>query len=408
MKIGKLLIPIFTIAIIGQSLAQKYEGLAATPPMGWNSWNKFGCDISEELIREAADALVASGLADAGFVYINLDDCWHAPERDADGFPQCDPERFPSGMKALVDYVHSKGLKIGIYSCAGTKTCAGKFGSYGHEYQDALQYARWGFDYLKYDWCYAEGLNAPAAYKLMSDALAAAGRPMIFSICEWGTNKPWEWAGEFGHCWRTTYDICGSFSGERLPGTWGSLSVLECLDQTAPLRKYAGPGHWNDPDMLEVGNGLAVNQDRAHFTMWCMLAAPLMLGNDIRSMSDETAAILLDKEVIAIDQDPLGVQALKWLAEGGLEFWLKPLEGGDWAFCILNRTKEPVDYAIEWQRFNLTDTEVSQLSTRFYDTVYEVRDLWNGGKPFDTSASRKVTVPAEDVVLYRLTPKLRN
>lgn len=404
MNLKKLLLSIVALSVVGQTLAQKVEGLALTPPMGWNSWNKFGCDISESLIREVADAMVESGLADAGFVYINLDDCWHAPSRDADGFPQCDPQRFPSGMKALVDYVHSKGLKIGIYSCAGTKTCAGKFGSYGHEYQDALQYARWGFDYLKYDWCYTDGLNAPAAYKLMSEALAATGHPILFSICEWGSNNPCEWAAPLGHCWRTTYDICGSFSGERLPGTWGSLSVLECLDQTAPLRKYAGPDHWNDPDMLEVGNGFTVNQDRAHFTMWCMLAAPLMLGNDIRSMSDETAAILLDKDVIAIDQDPLGVQGFKYLTEGSLEFWLKPLEGEDWALCILNRSAEPVEYTIEWQRFNTTDEEVSQRSTKFYNTTYDVRDLWNGGKSFTTAASRKVVVPGEDVILYRLTP----
>lgn len=404
MNLRKLLLPMVVLSTVGQIFAQKADGLAQTPPMGWNSWNKFGCDINEALIREVADAMVESGLAEAGFVYINLDDCWQADERDSDGFPQCDPVRFPSGMKALADYIHSKGLKFGIYSCAGTRTCAGRFGSYGHEYQDALQYARWGVDYLKYDWCHSDGINAPAAYRLMSDALAKSGRPILFSVCEWGTTRPWEWAADIGHCWRTTYDISGSFSGERLPGTWGALSVLDCIDQTAPLRKYAGCGHWNDPDMLEVGNGFTVNQDRAHFTMWCMLSAPLILGNDIRSMSDQTAAILLDKEVIAINQDPLGIQAFRYLKEMGLEFWLKPLDGADWALCILNRTHDPVTYTIEWQRFNTVDAEVSHRMTQFYDTLYEVRDLWNGGRSFDTAKPRTVVVPAEDVILYRLSP----
>lgn len=384
--------------------AQKWEGLAETPPMGWNSWNKFACDIDENLIREVADALVESGLADAGYRYINLDDCWHAPERDADGFPQCDTTRFPGGMKALTDYVHAKGLKIGIYSDAGRRTCGGRFGSLGHEYQDALQYARWGFDYLKYDWCETEHVDPRGAYTLMRDALRAAGRPILLSMCEWGDNKPWEWAADVGHMWRTTGDIACSFSEQVVHGTWEANSVLRCLDLNAPLRKYAGPGHWNDPDMLEVGNGLSENQDRAHFTLWCMMAAPLILGNDIRAMSDETAAIVLDPEVIAIDQDPLGVQGLRFLSDEGLEVWFKPLAGGDWAMCLFNRTQEPRDWTIDWQRLDLTDDEVSGRATAFGTTLYEVRDLWNGGKHFRTDKAREVTVPAEDVLLYRLSP----
>lgn len=387
------------------SHAQKWEGLADTPPMGWSSWNKFACNVDEGMIREIADALVASGLADAGYVYINIDDCWHAAERDADGFPQCDPERFPSGMKALADYVHAKGLKLGIYSDAGCKTCALRFGSLGHEYQDALQYARWGIDYLKYDWCNSENINPVGAYTLMRDALRAAGRPILFSICEWGTNKPWEWAQEVGHLWRTTGDIGLAFSDPAdFKVDWRPRTVLENLDSNAGLRRHAGPGHWNDPDMLEVGNGMPVNQDRAHFTMWCMMAAPLILGNDVRTMSDETAAILLDREVIAIDQDSLGVQGLRYETDNGLEVWFKPLAGGDWAFCLLNRTLEPRRYLIDWQRFNFTDVEVSQRSTDFDKIVYEGRDLWFGGKPFRTNRVREVVVPAEDVVLYRLTP----
>lgn len=402
----RLLVIAILLVLTSTSLfAQKWEGLADRPPMGWNSWNKFACNINEELIREVADAMVESGLADVGYVYINLDDCWHAAERDENGFPQCDTVRFPSGMKALTDYVHSKGLKIGIYSDAGRRTCGGRFGSFGHEYQDALQYARWGFDYLKYDWCESENINPVGAYTLMRDALRAAGRPILFSMCEWGNNKPWEWASEVGHMWRTTGDIGLSFREQIVHDTWEQNSVLRCIDLNAPLRKYAGPGHWNDPDMLEVGNGLSVNQDRAHFTMWCMMASPLILGNDIRSMSDETAAIILDKEVIAINQDALGVQGLRYRVEGDLEIWFKPLVDGNWAMCLLNRGLEPIEYKIDWQSFNFTDDEVSKLSTSFDKIRYDVYDLWRGGESFTTRKSIKVVVPAEDVILYRLVPK---
>lgn len=404
MKRILLLCSLFTVAAAS---AQKWEGLADTPPMGWNSWNKFACDINEALIREVADALVDSGLADAGYLYINLDDCWHASERDADGFPQCDTTRFPSGMKALTDYVHARGLKIGIYSDAGRRTCGGRFGSLGHEYQDALQYARWGFDYLKYDWCETENVDPKGAYTLMRDALRAAGRPILFSMCEWGHSKPWEWAADVGHMWRSTGDIGLSFSEQIVHGTWEANSVLRCIDLNAPLRRYAGPGHWNDPDMLEVGNGLTQNQDRAHFTMWCMMAAPLILGNDIRSMSDETALIVTDPDVIAIDQDPLGVQGLRYTVEEGVEYWFKPLVDDAWAVCLFNRTKEPRSCIIDWQKFNFTDEEVSKRATAFDATVYDAEDLWNGGKTFRTDKSRTVIVPAEDVVLYRLTPSAK-
>lgn len=404
MKKLLLLLALFAAA---SASAQKWEGLAATPPMGWNSWNKFACEINEELIRGVADAMVDSGLADAGYLYINLDDCWHASERDADGFPQCDSTRFPSGMKALADYIHAKGLKIGIYSDAGRRTCGGRFGSLGHEYQDALQYARWGIDYLKYDWCDTENINPQGAYTLMRDALRAAGHPILFSMCEWGHSKPWEWAAEVGHMWRSTGDIALSFSEQVVNGTWEANSVLRCIDLNAPLRRYAAPGHWNDPDMLEVGNGLTQNQDRAHFTMWCMMASPLILGNDIRAMSEETARIVLDPDLIAIDQDSLGVQGLRYAADDGLEYWFKPLSGGDWAVCLFNRTQEPRSCTLDWQRFNFTDEEVSQRSTSFDTLVYDVRDLWNGGKTFRTDRPREVVVPAEDVLLYRLTPSAK-
>jgi alpha-galactosidase len=388
----------------------KWEGLADTPQMGWNSWNKFGQNISEELIKQQADAMVAEGLVDAGYIYLNIDDCWHG-ERDADGFVQPDPRTFPSGMHALSDYVHARGMKIGIYSDAGRRTCAGRTGSYGHEYQDALQYARWGIDYLKYDWCNTENINPRGAYTLMRDALRAAGRPIFFSMCEWGTNQPWEWAADVAHSWRTTGDITARFSGNAPQRGWGQ-SVLQIIDQNAPLRKYAGPGHWNDPDMLEVGNGMSVNEDRAHFTMWCMMAAPLILGNDLSNMTDETRAIILNKEVIAIDQDRLGVQGLRYKSEDDIEYWFKPLVDGDWAFCILNRTEEPADLTIDWQDFNLTDDEVSGLSTSFDRITYTVKDLWNTSvntgrrnRIVTTAKPVSVTVPGHDVILYRLTPQ---
>lgn len=381
--------------------AQKFEGLADTPPMGWNSWNKFACDINEAIIRGIADAMVETGLRDAGYIYLNLDDCWHG-ERDSLGFIQADPVKFPSGIRALADYVHSKGLKLGIYSDAGRKTCGGRLGSFGHEYQDALQYAKWGIDYLKYDWCESEDINPVGAYNLMRDALRAAGRPVYFSMCEWGHSKPWEWASETGHSWRTTGDIYNCFDCvDEHPG-WKAFGVLQILDMQNGLRKYAGPGHWNDPDMLEVGNGQTVSEDRAHFSMWCMLAAPLILGNDIRNMNQDTKEIIMNQEVIALDQDSLGIQGLKFASENGLEFWFKPLVNDEWAFCILNRTTTSQEYSIDWQKFNLYD-EVAKRFTDFDSKVYNIRNLWTKEDEGNTRKVKRVIVPGHDVVLYRLT-----
>ena len=381
--------------------AQKFEGLADTPPMGWNSWNKFACDINEAIIRGIADAMVETGLRDAGYIYLNLDDCWHG-ERDSLGFIQADPVKFPSGIRALADYVHSKGLKLGIYSDAGRKTCGGRPGSFGHEYQDALQYAKWGIDYLKYDWCESEDINPVGAYNLMRDALRAAGRPVYFSMCEWGHSKPWEWASETGHSWRTTGDIYNCFDCvDEHPG-WKAFGVLQILDMQNGLRKYAGPGHWNDPDMLEVGNGQTVSEDRAHFSMWCMLAAPLILGNDIRNMNQDTKEIIMNQEVIVLDQDSLGIQGLKFASENGLEFWFKPLVNDEWAFCILNRTTTSQEYSIDWQKFNLYD-EVAKRFTDFDSKVYNIRNLWTKEDEGNTRKVKRVIVPGHDVVLYRLT-----
>ena len=391
------------------SYAQKWEGLADTPQMGWNSWNKFEDKINEQLIRETADVMVEKGLLDAGYIYLNLDDHWHG-ERDAQGFIHEDSEKFPSGMKSLGDYIHAKGLKFGIYSDGGTMTCGCRPGSYGHEYQDAYTYASWGVDYLKYDWCFHENINPKGAYKLMRDALRASGRPIFFSMCEWGSNKPWLWAEEIGHSWRTTGDIGCSFAeplhhyDENGNYVWTKLSVLNILDKNAPLRQYAGPGHWNDPDMLEVGNGMSVNEDRAHFTMWCMMAAPLLLGNDLTTMSDETLAILTNKAVIAIDQDRLGVQGLRFKREGDLEYWFKPLQGGDWAFCILNRGSEDCTVSIDWTDFCFTDS-ISGMSTGFDKLTYSAVDLWDRNAPvIKTDNNLQLTVNTHDVKIFRLSP----
>ena len=381
--------------------AQKFQGLALTPPMGWNSWNKFACNVSEELIRETADALVASGMKDAGYEYIVIDDCWQV-SRDSLGFIVADPKRFPSGIKVLADYIHAKGLKFGIYSCAGNKTCGGRPAGRGHEYQDALSYAKWGVDYLKYDWCDTENLNAIGAYTTMRDALFAAGRPIVFSLCEWGNNKPELWAKEVGHLWRTTGDIYNCFDCVQNNGTWKAFGVMQIVDKQDGLRKNAGPGHWNDPDMLEVGNGMPLNESRAHFSLWCMLAAPLIAGNDLRSMNAETLMVLSNKEVIAIDQDSLGIQGFKHTAKDSVETWLKPLKNGEWAVCLLNRSNTPRVVALDWKTFSVTDSLSNCTLNTTAGEVYKLRNLWLKKNVGDTRKPLKATIPPRDVLCLKL------
>lgn len=384
----------------------KYQGLALTPPMGWNSWNKFACNVDEKMIKEMADAMVATGMRDAGYTYINIDDCWHG-DRDAQGFIYPDAKRFPSGMKALADYVHSKGLKLGIYSDAGSQTCGGRPGSRGYEFQDAQQYAAWGIDYLKYDWCNTEGLKAEGAYKTITAALKKAGRPIVLSICEWGTDKPWEWAQDVGHLWRTTGDIFNCFDCIEDHGTWKSWGVMQIIDMQDGLRKYAGPGHWNDPDMLEIGNGkLTPGEDRAHFTMWAILASPLIAGNDLRNMDKETLEVLTNKDVIAINQDKLGIQGYKVYAKDGVEIWAKPLEGGDWAIAFLNRNREVKTVNFEWIKNELRDADFG-YATNFATTIYSIKNLWDK-KDKGTATTKKAfkaNVPGHDVITLRLTKK---
>ena len=375
-----------------------YRSLAATPPMGWNSWNKFGCNVSEKLIKEIADAMAASGMADAGYEYIVIDDCWQV-ERDADGNIVPDPERFPSGMKALADYIHDLGLKFGVYSCAGSLTCQGRPGSKGHQFQDALQYAKWGVDYLKYDWCSNDGQNAKAAYQTMSEAIKASGRPIVLSICEWGENKPWEWGEGIGHLWRVTPDIRACYD---CAFDWGGVGVLQCIDAAADLYPYAGPGHWNDAEMLEVGNGeLTWDESVTHFSMWCMLAAPLMSGNDLREMDYKTLQILTNKEVIAVNQDPLGKQGIRFMDMGDQEIWAKPLANGEIAVCFLNRSANIWNLDYNW----LNQTMYFARDINFRKKEYTVRDLW-AHKDLGTSKDRlKAAIPGHGVLMVRLSPK---
>jgi alpha-galactosidase len=388
------------LLVSNNAYGQKFEKLALTPPMGWNSWNKFACNVNEKLIRETADAMVSSGMKDAGYQYIVIDDCWHG-KRDSLGFIHPDPERFPSGMKALADYIHSKGLKFGIYSDAGWQTCGSRPGSRGYEYQDAMMYAGWGVDYLKYDWCNTEGLNTEGAYLTMRNALYAAGRPIVFSLCEWGNSQPWKWGKNIGHLWRTTGDIYPCFDCKVDHGTWFSWGVMYILDMQKGLRDYAGPDHWNDPDMMEVGNGMSVNEDRAHFSMWCMLAAPLIAGNDISNMSKETKEILTNKDVIAVNQDSLGIQGIKYSSKDSVEIWFKPLVNDDWAICILNRSKKPQNISFDWKSEVVSDSLFGK-DANFDKTVYSIRDLWTKKLLGVTKKVLKSEVSGHDVLMIRL------
>lgn len=381
--------------------SQKYEGLAKTPPMGWNSWNRFGCDISEDKIKAVADAMVSSGMKDAGYEYINIDDCWQADQRDGLGNIMANSTKFPSGIKSLADYIHSKGLKLGIYSCAGTVTCAGFPGSRGYEFQDAKTYASWGIDYLKFDWCNTSTQNPEESYKLMSRAIKEAGRPMIFSLCEWGKSEPWTWAKSVGHLWRTTGDIQDCWDCTR---SWGGEGWLKILDKQAKLFSYAGPGHWNDPDMLEVGNGNMTNNEyKAHFSLWCMLAAPLIAGNDLAKMSKETADILTNREVIAVDQDALGMQGFIAYKSSNLEIWMKKLSGDDIAVCFFNRSENTIPLKINWQTFWGHEGIYGNGFGKFqFDKNYRIQDLWNKKNTGTTAEVFQSDLERHSVVLVKL------
>jgi alpha-galactosidase len=358
------------------------NGLALTPPMGWNSWNHFSCNVDDQTIRETADAMVKSGMRDAGYRYVVIDDCWQV-SRDANGVLVPDPQRFPHGIKALADYVHSKGLLFGIYTDAGTNTCQGRPGTLGHEDQDARTFAGWGVDYVKEDWCHAQNLVAPTQYAKFRDALIRTGRPIVFSICEWGSNQPWDWAPRVGNLWRTTDDI---------EDTWSSM--LDNLDQSGQHATAAGPGAWNDPDMLEVGNGgMTDDEYRAHFSLWAIMAAPLIAGNDLRNMSAATIATLTNREVIAVDQDSLGAQGiLVWERPPELQVWAKPLRDGSRAIALLNRSSAPALITAYFSRAGL------RSDSALVRDLWLHKDLGRFGRQFAD------TVPPHAVVLVRATP----
>ncbi|MEV8015812.1 NPCBM/NEW2 domain-containing protein [Streptomyces sp. NPDC086554] len=361
------------------------DDLALTPPMGFNNWNSTHCraEFDESMVKGIADIFVEKGLKDAGYQYVNLDDCWALPERDANGKLVPDPKRFPHGIKAVADYVHAKGLKLGIYTSAGTKTCneAGFPGSLGHEVSDARQFADWGVDYLKYDNCNNQGVDAKKRYIAMRDALKATGRPIVYSICEWGENKPWEWASDVGHLWRTTGDISDNWS-----------SMLSIMKQNLPLAKYAGPGNWNDPDMLEVGNGgMSDTEYRTHFSMWSVMAAPLLIGSDLRKATPETFEIIGNKEVIAVDQDPLGKQGEVLSSEGGRWVVAKEMKDGSRAVALFNETGSTQSIATSAKAVGLPDAD-----------GYTLRDLWQH-KSYNTAGAISATVPAHGTVLFRVS-----
>jgi alpha-galactosidase len=363
------------------------NGLARTPPMGFNNWNATHCeaDFNEAMIKGIADIFVSRGLREAGYQYVNIDDCWALPQRNSQGNLVPDPVRFPNGIKALADYVHARGLKFGIYTSAGTKTCnvAGFPGALGHEYQDAALFASWGVDYLKYDNCNNQGVDAIQRYTTMRDALAATGRPITYSIVEWGSSDPkvWTWGADVGNLWRTSGDISDSWSR--------MISRVHINDD---LAQFAGPGHWNDPDMLEVGNGgMTATEYRTHFSLWAVMAAPLLIGSDLRSVSTDTFTILSNSDVIAVDQDPLGRQGTIVSSSGGLVVYTKPLSNGDRAVVLLNE--------------NTTSATVSTTAAAIgipSASSYTLKNLWTKATS-TTTGSISASVPAHGVVMYRVS-----
>ena len=380
---------LFTISPIANA-----QQVAMTPPMGWNSWNYFAVKVTDKDIRDSADQMVSTGMKDAGYVYVNIDDAWQG-KRDEKGVIQAN-SKFPD-MKALADYVHSKGLKIGIYSSPGPRTCANYEGSLGHEEQDAKTYAEWGIDYLKYDLCSfipavmqkqahddkaAQMRLMIASYDKMSKALKATGRPIVLSLCQYGWDSPWEWAPELGgNSWRTTGDI---------EATWES--IYDILGQQKGLYSYAGPGHWNDPDMLEVGNGkLSLAENRTHFSMWAMLASPLLAGNDLPHMKPELKAILTNKDVIAINQDPLGHQARYVYSGGQVEVWTRDLKDGAKAIAIINIGSD----RISTHPFHL---DLKQLGLNGTQTA---KELWTG-KDLQLTDNMEMEIDSHDVRLLRI------
>jgi alpha-galactosidase len=357
------------------------NGLATAPPMGWNDWNAFGCNVNEQLVEQTADVFVSSGMRDAGYTYVNIDDCWLTKSRDASGNLVPDPAKFPHGISGVASYVHGKGLKLGIYEDAGTATCAGYPGSLGHEQQDANLFASWGVDYLKYDNCNNTGVPAPQRYTAMRNALAATGRPILFSICNWGQEGPWNWGPGLGNLWRTTGDISDNYA-----------SMTSIFHSNVGLAPHAAPGAWNDPDMLEIGNGgMTATEYRSEFSLWAEMAAPLLSGTDLRSASADTLAIYTNRDVIAVDQDPLGAQGRLVASTGNQHVLAKPLANGDVAVLLFNESGSAATFGT-----TATAAGVTPAST------YTLTDLW-AHTSRTTSGDISAPVPAHGVVMYRVS-----
>lgn len=357
------------------------NGLGLTPQMGWNSWNHYACNINQDIMKSTMDSLVSTGLAKAGYIYANVDDCWAASRMD-NGSVVSDPKTFPDGMAALADYAHSKNLKFGLYSDAGTKTCAGRPGSLGYETDDANSYASWNVDYLKYDNCNSGSTPMTDRYAAMRDALNNTGRPIFFSMCSWGAGDVDSWGNNTGNSWRTTGDIRDSW--DSMIGNW---------DHNGPAAS-AGPGGWNDPDMLEVGNGgMSTTEYMTHFSLWCVGKAPLLIGCDITKMSDDTKTILMNEEAIAVNQDKLGVQATRKMQNGQYEAYSGPLEGDAVALVLLNRDNKSASIGVSWDQLGLNTAQ-----------KYTVRDLWAHKDIGVMTGSYNATVESHGVSFVKMTP----
>jgi alpha-galactosidase len=383
-------IPLIAVASASPALALT-NGLAATPPMGWNDWNAYGCNVSEQLVEQTALAMHNDGLQAAGYQYVNIDDCWMSSSRDTSGNLTANSAKFPDGIAAVASYVHSLGLKLGIYEDAGTATCAGYPGSYGHEQQDANLFASWGVDYLKYDWCNIPFSSFPGQsheqvaqtlYTRMSNALAATGRPIVFSMCNgWDSSvQPWTWAGPVANLWRTTTDIQPNFS-----------SMLTNFHINVALASFASPGAWNDPDMLEIGNGMSATENQSEFSLWAEMAAPLIEGSNLTSASSATLSILTNKAVIAVDQDSLGRQGTEVSSSGGLDVLARPLANGDVSVALFNETGSTAT-------ISTTAAAIGKTGA----SSYTLDNLWTGATSV-TTGPISASVPAHGTVMFRVS-----
>ena len=357
------------------------NGLGLTPQMGWNSWNHYHCGINEDIVKKTADGFIANGLDKVGYQYVNIDDCWQK-SRDSNNVIQPDPSSF-SDFQGMIDYVHSKGLKFGLYSDAGYKTCAGRPGSLNYEETDANTYAKWKVDYLKYDNCNSDKTTPEKRYPVMRDALNKTGHPIFFSMCEWGVDNPATWASKVGNSWRTTGDIGDNWN-----------SMISRADQNDKWANYSGPGGWNDPDMLEIGNGgMSTTEYETHFSLWCLMKAPLLIGCDVTNMNNDTLRILKNTEVIAVNQDKMGVQGNKKKSENDLEVWAGPLDGGCYAVVLLNRSGATANVTASWSDFGMDPNKSAN-----------VRDLWQMKDLGTMKGSVTASVPSHGVAMYKITP----